>query len=159
MAGKLRIHRKDLYEIEVNDNGDTICFAMGDVSLPFKLNEAYEDISKIQDWLKQKMLVINKQADSQIKNSAFTKNQLAIMKAQEQAFKDMRTAMDKFLGEGGCQKIFGDVNYLEMYNDLFDELTKKDENGLSHLDYMKISTDSINDRIIEKYSQVEDQVI
>ena len=35
---KLRIQRKDIYEIEVNDNGDTLVFAMVDLSLPFRLN-------------------------------------------------------------------------------------------------------------------------
>lgn len=152
MAEKLRIQRKDIYEIEVNDNGDTIAFALGDIELPFRLSEAYEDIDRIQQNLKQKLLVIEKQQDSRIKGSPMTKNQKAACEAQKQAFKDMRKAMDKFLGEGGCQKIFGDANYFEMYTDLFEELTKKGEDGLSHLDRMKISNDSISERIQRKYS-------
>ena len=156
---QLRIHRKDIYEIEVNDNGDTLTFAMGDLQLPFLLNEAYEEISKTQDWLKQKITVINKQKDSKEKNSAMTRNQIAVMNAQKEAFAKMRKAMDKFLGEGGCQKVFGNANYLEMYNDLFEELTKKGEDGLSHLDRMKISSDSISKRIEEKYKTVKNQVI
>lgn len=156
---QLRIHRKDIYEIEVNDNGDTLTFAMGDLQLPFLLNDAYEEISKTQDWLKQKILIINKQKDSKDKNSAMTKNQIAIMEAQKDAFARMRRAMDKFLGEGGCQKVFGDANYLEMYNDLFEELTKKGEDGLSHLDRMKVSSDAIAARIEEKYGDVQNQVI
>ena len=40
MAEKLRIQRKDIYEIEVNDNGDIISFALGDIELPFRLSEA-----------------------------------------------------------------------------------------------------------------------
>lgn len=156
---QLRIHRKDIYEIEVNDNGETLTFAMGDLQLPFLLNEAYEEISKTQDWLKQKITVINKQKDSKEKNSAMTRNQIAVMNAQKEAFAKMRKAMDKFLGEGGCQKVFGNANYLEMYNDLFEELTKKGEDGLSHLDRMKISSDSISKRIEEKYKTVKNQVI
>lgn len=156
---QLRIHRKDIYEIEVNDNGDTLTFAMGDLQLPFLLNEAYEEISRTQDWLKQKITVINKQKDSKEKNSAMTRNQIAVMNAQKEAFAKMRKAMDKFLGEGGCQKVFGNANYLEMYNDLFEELTKKGEDGLSHLDRMKISSDSISKRIEEKYRTVKNQVI
>lgn len=159
MAEKLRIQRKDIYEIEVNDNGDTLVFAMGDLSLPFRLNEAYEEISRIQERLQQKITVINKQQDHRDKNSAMTKNQISIMTAQKEAFADMRKAMDKFLGEGGCQKVFGDANYLEMYNDLFEELSKKGEDGLSHLDRMKISSDSISKRIEEKYSTIKNQVI
>lgn len=159
MAEKLRIQRKDIYEIEVNDHGDTISFALGDVELPFRLNEAYEGISKAQEWLKQRLTVINKQKDSKIKDSAMTRNQKLSMEAQKECFAKMRTAMDRFLGEGGCQKIFGDVNYFEMYNDLFDALNEKGEDGLSHLERMKISNDAISARVMEKYGSAENQVI
>ena len=30
---QLRIQRKDIYEIQVNDNGDTIVFQLGDLEL------------------------------------------------------------------------------------------------------------------------------
>lgn len=156
---KLRIVRKDIYEIEVNDNGDTICFEMGDVTLPMRLNTAYEEISKIQSRLKQQLAVIGKKQDFKRKNQALTNNQIEIQKAQNQAFADMRNAMDVFLGKGGCRKIFGDSNYLEMYNDLFDELTKKDENGLSHLDKMKISSEAIDKRIEEKYGEAKEMQV
>ncbi len=156
---KLRIQRKDIYEIEVNDNGDTICFAMGDVSLPILLNEAYEEIDRVQKWLKGRITVIQKQKDYKPKNSAITHNEKEIMEARKKAFQDMRKAMDKFLGEGGCQKIFGDDNYLEMFNDLFDELSRKDKDGLSHLDKMKISGESIQKRIEDKYNAIKDKVI
>lgn len=159
MAEKLRIQRKDIYEIEVNDNGDTISFALGDVELPFLLNEAYEGISAAQDWLKQRMTVINKQKDSEVKGSAMTKNQKLTMEAQKECFAKMRKAMDRFLGEGGCQKIFGDVNYFEMYNDLFDALNEKGEDGFSHLERMKISNDAISARVMEKYGSIENRVI
>ena len=156
---KLRIKRKDIYEIEVNDNGDTICFEMGDVTLPIRLNSAYEEISKIQQRLQQQLTIINKKQDFKRKNQAMTNNQLECQKVQNQAFCDMRKAMDNFLGKDGCQKIFGDSNYYEMYNDLFDELTKKDENGLSHLDKMKISSDAIDKRIEEKYKQAKNMKV
>lgn len=159
MAEKLRIQRKDIYEIEVNDNGDTISFALGDVELPFLLNEAYEGISAAQDWLKQRITVIKKQKDSEVKGSAMTKNQKLTMEAQKECFAKMRKAMDRFLGEGGCQKIFGDVNYFEMYNDLFDALNEKGEDGFSHLERMKISNDAISARVMEKYGSIENRVI
>ena len=41
---KLRIQRQDIYEIEVNDAGETIVFYLGDVTLPERLNRAYEEI-------------------------------------------------------------------------------------------------------------------
>lgn len=155
----LKLERKDIYEIEVNDRGETIVFEMGDITLPFRLNEAYGEIDRVQEWLRQKLVVIEKQKDTRKKNSVLTENQKAVIAAREQAFKDMRKAMDKFLGNGGCQKIFGESNYLEMFNDLFDALTQKDADGMSHLDRMKISSEDINRRIEEKYSRVQSQVI
>ena len=70
---KLRINRKDLYEIEVNDNGDTIVFPLGDISLPFKLEKAYNDINKIQNDLKAEFTIIEKRQDSKGKNDLMTK--------------------------------------------------------------------------------------
>ena len=32
---KLRVENKNIYTIEVNDNGDTIEFDIGDIELPF----------------------------------------------------------------------------------------------------------------------------
>ena len=152
---QLRIQRKDLYEIQVNDNGDTIVFQLGDLTLADKLNQAYEGIRKVQEELRQKILIINKKKDFKPKNSIITNNQLAVSKAQKEAFLKMRKAIDLFLGEGGCQKVFGDDNYNEMFNDLFEALEEKDENGLSHLDKMGISKDSIDKRIKEKYKDMQ----
>ncbi len=152
---QLRIQRKDLYEIQVNDNGDTIVFQLGDLTLADKLNQAYEEIRKVQEELRQKILIINKKKDFKPKNSIITNNQLAVSKAQKEAFLKMRKAIDLFLGEGGCQKVFGDDNYYEMFNDLFEALEEKDENGLSHLDKMGISKDSIDKRIKEKYKDMQ----
>ena len=152
---QLRIQRKDLYEIQVNDNGDTIVFQLGDLTLADKLNQAYEGIRKVQEELRQKILIINKKKDFKPKNSIITNNQLAVSKAQKEAFLKMRKAIDLFLGEVGCQKVFGDDNYYEMFNDLFEALEEKDENGLSHLDKMGISKDSIDKRIKEKYKDMQ----
>ena len=81
------------------------------------------------------------------------------MNAWDNAFKDMRKAMDLFLGEGGCQKIFGDQNYLEMFDDLFEELDKPQEDGLSHLQKMKLSDEAIVQRIEDKYKNLKNKQV
>ena len=81
-----------------------------------------------------------------------TVNEEARITAYREAFKQMRAAMDVFLGEGACQKIFGDRNYIEMYDDLFKELAP-------HLEKMKLNTQGISDRIKEKYSPKDDGVL
>ena len=149
---KLRVEKKNIYTIEVNDNGDTIEFYLGDIELPFKLQRAYDGIKAAQTQLRGKIAIIEKQQDRKDKKHFWSKNEEDTLKAWKKAFIDMRKAMDEFLGEGGCQKIFGDSNYLEMFDDLFDELSKPQEDGLSHLDRMQISRDGMIERIKSKYT-------
>ena len=60
--------------------------------------------------------------------------------------------MDAFLGAGACQKIFGDRNYVEMYDDLFDQLAP-------HFEKMKLNSEGITARIKAKYSKKDDGVL
>ena len=149
---KLRINRKDIYTIEVNDKGDTIEFDLGDIELPYKFQRAVDKVRSIQNKLKGKIAIIEKQQDKKDKNHILSKNEDAMLKVWKECFSEMRAAMDEFLGVGGCDKIFGKANYIDMFNDLFDAFNSKDENGLSHLDKMKISREGMIDRIKQKYS-------
>lgn len=149
---KLRINRKDIYTIEVNDKGDTIEFDLGDIELPYKFQRAVDKVRSIQNKLKGKIAIIEKQQDKKDKNHILSKNEDAMLKVWKECFSEMRAAMDEFLGAGGCDKIFGKANYIDMFNDLFDAFNSKDENGLSHLDKMKISREGMIDRIKQKYS-------
>jgi len=76
-------------------------------------------------------------------------------------FKKMRLAMDKFLGEGACQKIYGDRNYYEMFDDLLNEFTKPREelNGKSHFEMMHMGSTDIKKRIASKYNKYQKKVI
>lgn len=141
---QLRIAKRNIYEIEVNDRGETIQFDMEDIELPFKCQEAMEEVAKIQSNLKAKLLLIQKKEDRKKKNSVYSDNQLAMLKLYKETFAAMRAAMDKFLGAGACQKIFGDRNYLEMYDDLFEQLEP-------HLKKMELTADGIRKRIESKY--------
>ena len=148
----LRIERKDIYTIEVNDNGDTIEFDLVDVELPFKCDRAFREISKVESDLKAKLVIIDKQQDHPIKGTIMTANEEARLDAYREAFKGMRVAMDSFLGEGACQKIFGDRNYLEMYTDLAEALAP-------HMEKMQLNSEGIRKRIKEKYGKQDDGVL
>lgn len=156
---QLRIQRKDIYEIQVNDNGDTIVFQLGDLELPFKLDKAFNDVNKIQHDLKTRLIIIDKQKDSKDKNDLMSRNQRDRINAWKDAYSKMRTAMDGFLGEGGCQKIFGDSNYLEMFDDLFDELDRPQADGKSHLEKMRLSDEAIVKRIEDKYKSAKNKQV
>ena len=148
----LRIERKDIYTIEVNDKGETIEFDLVDIELPFKCDRAFREIAQIQNALKAKLVIIEKQQDHPIKGGIMTANEEAVITAYRDAFREMRVAMDAFLGEGACQKIFGDRNYLEMYTELAEALDP-------HLEKMQLNTEGIRNRIKAKYGKKDDGVL
>ena len=148
----IRIEKKDIYTIEVNDNGDTIEFDLVDIELPFKCDRALSEVNRIYKELKAKLVIIEKKEDHQIDGEFMTANEKAKLEAHKTAFKAMRIAMDAFLGEGACQKIFGDRNYVEMYDDLFEQLEP-------HFEKMKLNSEGITARIKAKYSKKDDGVL
>jgi hypothetical protein len=143
----LRIENKDIYTIQVNDKGDCIQFDLADISLKAKCYEALENLEtigkKYQELFKQ------------IK----TDKEMAIV--ENQMFKEMRNAMDIFLGENACQKIYGDRNYYDMFNDLMAELSKKrpELKGKSHFDMLSLNSQKIQERIMKKYQKNVKNVI
>ena len=98
------------------------------------------------------MVIIEKKEDRKQKGKLMTVNEEARLDAYKKAFKEMRIAMDAFLGDGACQKIFGDRNYVEMYDELFEALAP-------HMEKMKINTAGIAERIKAKYAPKDDGVL
>ncbi len=148
----IRVAKKDIYTIEVNDNGDTIEFDLVDIELPFKCDRALSEVDRIQRDLKAKLVIIEKKQDHPQKGKFMTANEEAKLEAYKKAFVDMRIAMDAFLGDGACQKIFGDRNYIEMYDELFEALAP-------HMEKMKLNTEGIAARIKAKYAPKDDGVL
>ena len=148
----IRIEKKDIYTIEVNDNGDTIEFDLVDLELPFKCDRALSEVNRIYKELQAKLVIIEKKGDHKLDGEIMTANEKAKLDAHRTAFKEMRVAMDAFLGAGACQKIFGDRNYVEMYDDLFEQLAP-------HFEKMKLNTEGITARIKDKYSKKADGVL
>lgn len=146
----LRIQKKDIYKIEVNDKGECIEFDLLDLNLKFRCLEALDKIEKIKKNTILQEKIIKKRED--VKGKYLTKNQEDILELYRKTFKEMREAMDLFLGDGACQKIFGDRNYIEMFDDLFEQLQP-------HLKKIDISMEDINKRIAEKYSKGKKNVI
>ena len=148
----IRIEKRDIYTVEVNDKGETIEFDLVDIELPFKCERALSEVNRISSELQAQLVIIRKREDHKQKGKLMTANEEACMKAYKEAFKQMRVAMDAFLGEGACQKIFGNRNYVEMYDDLFRALAP-------HLEKMKLNTEGITERIKAKYSKDDGGVL
>lgn len=147
---KLRIEQKGLYEIEVNDKGETIVFDTLDLDLPFKFNDAFIQANQALEEFKNKYDKIRHKKSKEY--GVITTNDEEIRKLKDETFKKLRTALDCFLGEGGCQKIFGDRNYPSMINDLLEALQP-------HLDKLDLSYESTSKRIEEKYGNDDGDVM
>ena len=148
----IRIEKKDIYTIEVNDLGETIEFDLVDIELPFKWERALAEVNRIYRDLQAKLVIIEKREDHKLSGEIMTANEKAKLEAHSTAFKEMRIAMDAFMGAGACQKIFGDRNYVEMYDDLFEALAP-------HFEKMKLNIDGISARIKAKYAKQDDGVL
>ena len=143
----LRVKNNDIYEIEVNDQGDIITFYLTDIELPLKIERMYQMISEIGQDMKKEVEVTEEDGTGVIDAKKLAENRQVA-----EAFKKMRAATDEVLGEGACQKIFGDINYLTMFDDLFEALEP-------HLTKMNLQTANINKRIMEKYKKEDEEVV
>ena len=64
----------------------------------------------------------------------------------------MRKEFDSFMGDGACDKIFGDSNYYGMFWQLFDALDP-------HFKKMKIKSQKAKRKLVDKYLSVEKDVM
>lgn len=146
---QLRIKNKNEYVIEVNDQGETISFNLDDPELMLKFDNALRKIKKIQNDTKAEQLVIEKQQDQETDFLLSTRER-SIAELNVKAFKNMRSVMDEFLGKDACQKIFGDSNYITMFDDLFEQLEP-------HFIHLKLNAEKIKDEIIQKYGNKDEE--
>ena len=134
--GKIRVRSSSEYLIEVNDAGDTIAFDTNDTSLTPRLFQMYEEIDRLTAEYEERAKEIDARPDTprttaKVPNEETgdleervlgTQNQYEGAQLIDSFYTEARTALDRFLGEGACQKIFGDKNYLSMFEDLLEQL-------------------------------------
>lgn len=118
MNGKLEIkrNREDFYKLQINDTDDYIEFDLTDIGLPERILNASNNIFKMDKDYQEKMKEIVE------KNATDEEKLIEKLKLEKEKCLAMRKEFDSFLGEGACQKIFGDTNYYGMYLQLFDAL-------------------------------------
>lgn len=148
MDGKIEIKRdrSDFYILEVNDKGDTIQFDLTDISLPEKILKASEELKVINDEYVKKVLELDKEEISKEEKAR------KIIEIDRDFSTNARKTFDSFLGEGACQKIFGDANYYGMYIELFEQLEP-------HFDKMIIKSQKAKQRLVEKYKPKKSDVM
>lgn len=147
--GKLRI-QFDLYEIEVNDKGETITLDKNDLDLPFRINDAFMEIEKLAQNIQRQAKVIDKKEGKP--HGFLTTKDEEYRKLLKKSYAEQRQIMDKALGEGACQKIFGNHNSPTMFVELMEMLEP-------HLKAMDFTQSNIEKKIAEKYSDKDDDVM
>ena len=151
----LKIGIKDENGIaKVDENGNEIYieFDLEDITLPDKYNKAIESAKKAIQKYKNQLTIIDKKQDTKGKNEILSVNTKAKIKATEEYYKELETALNLFLGENGISKIFGESRYITMFNDfaeMFEPILPK----------IKIHTENIKKKIQEKYKTVDENVL
>ncbi len=136
---KLVLKKEDTYKLQVNDQGEYIEFDLTDLGLPERIMNASENIAKInQEYLSEIAKLEKKYKDDEIN---MTK---AIIQLERNKCLQMREEFDSFLGEGACQKIFGNKNRYGMFEDLFDSLEP-------HFAKMEINIRKAKEKLVKKY--------
>ena len=137
------------------DTGEYLEFDLEDIELPLRYQQALEEHKKNYNSLKNQLLIISKKEDHSGKK-LLSSNQEASLIALSEFYKKEIKIMDLFLGEGKTQMILDKVMrrkpYLTMFNDIMESI--EEVSNLFNLGYS-----SIEDKIKEKYSKVEDNVL
>ena len=146
----INVKSRRKYVIKVNNKGETIEFDPSDLNLSSKIMKAFAKIDEIEKKLQEEINELSKMPKIKIHN--IDKRDLLATDLLNQKYNECREIMDDFLGENACQKIFGDVNYLDMWNDLFYQLKP-------HFKKMNINTKSMQKGLVNKYSSKGKMVI
>lgn len=137
------------------DTGEYLEFDLEDIELPLRYQQAIEEHKKNYNSLKNQLLIISKKQDHSGKK-LLSSNQEASLIALSEFYKKEIKIMDLFLGEGKTQMILDKVMrrkpYLTMFNDIMESIEEVS-------DLFNVGYSSIEDKIKEKYSKVEDNVL
>lgn len=145
---KLNLERNkdDFYILEVNDNGDTIEFDLTDIRLPQLIMEAGDNFEKLgKEYAEKEKKILETCKTDEEKARAY-------IELDDEHAKKQRKLFDSFLGEGACQKIFGDKESFGQYNALLNALEP-------HFKKMKFKRDKAQERLAKKYMEQKSDVI
>lgn len=152
---KMRIKRKeeDLYRINISDDGKEIVFDLADIGLPFKCEKAFQKVEKNKQVARGKALALEKKEATKQSGELMSDQQKEILNIYNDMFKVNREIMDEFFGcPGAMDALFGDSNYLDMYDDLFEQLEP-------HFTKMELNVETIKLRLEKKYSKKNSNVL
>jgi hypothetical protein len=151
-VNKIRVKSSNIYTIEVNDDGDTIEFDIEDTGLATKMVRTFDKINELIDEYQEKAKEIDARPDEPYRKAdidgkektVITKNQYDGAMMVDELYSKARATLDNFLGEGACQKIFGNHNYYSMFEDLTEQLKP-------HFEKMGLNAQALKTKTVKKY--------
>lgn len=146
----LRLRIKDENGI---DTGECLEFNLEDIELPLRYQELIEEDKKNRTNLKNQFIIIDKKQDHKGKK-IFSANEEAKIKAMQDFYKREEQIYNMFLGENGVKKL---LNGRELSWTSLDEIDDIVINQIKP--YLEKNATSIKDKIIEKYSTKENEII
>lgn len=111
----IRIKSNTVYEIEVNDKGEVIVIDPEDLNLYEHAYEMMDSIKEAETDFNNESKEIEKLEESDSK----TRQQIECL---SRYFKKGRNAIDIMFGEGSSLKIFGESNFLSMFDQFADQM-------------------------------------
>lgn len=162
MENVIQLKKKNTLEFNIvdengNKTGEKIEFDLESLELPLKYQECLDRHEKNRQCLQMQFIAIDKKEDVSVGKEKGTKilskNEEQKYEALKEYYKKEMDALDLFLGKDGCKKL---LNGREPYYSMFDDINDVIEPILPKL---KIHANDIIDRIKNKYSKKEDNVI
>lgn len=171
--GSLKITRKNIYTIDLKDENDnvfhTLSFHLGDANFPIKVLELYDDafremqkLEEQEETIKKEILAEGITEVPEIENITVenvNKKAVELSPAtrkfyymEAEGYNKLREILDKFLGAGTCQAIFGDYNDKEEFADFLNGL-------LPEFEKMGVKMQNIQQNMYKKYAPKKKTVI
>ena len=136
---EIKRNKEDFYRLQINDTEDYIEFDLTDIGLPERIMIASDNILKLdKEYMIEKEKIEQENKDNEVNLLRES------IKLEKEKCIEMRKEFDGFLGEGACQKIFGDTNYYGMFLQLFDALEP-------HFKKMEINIKKGKEKLAKRY--------
>lgn len=154
----IQLNKDNILRLEIVDSngvstGNFLEFDLEDVELPLIYQQMLEDHKKNTEWIKDRIIIIEKRQDVKGKK-LMSKNEEDKIKAINEYYKKEEEVFDAFLGKDGCKKL---LNGRKMGWTSLKEIDEIIEKQISP--YFDINLKDISKKIKEKYSLKEDKEV
>jgi hypothetical protein len=146
------ILRLGIKDAEGNDTGNYLEFNLADIELPLIYQEIIEEDKKNRLDTRNKIAIIERKQDHKGKK-LMSANEEAKIKVMIEFYKKEKEIYDKFLGEGGVDKLLNGRKLSWTTLDEIDEIIEK-----YIMPKLEIKGDRIKEKIMKKYSNKTEEV-